>query len=313
VVHVDNLSLIAAATGERYLKKTRNVPFLRDYCDDDFDNVVGRIIMVLEEGPKTARELKKELPDLGSHLSWLVRIAMAKGKVVRATASHARSALTSYALTSQWMPHFERTDLSFEEATSMLLKRYVEVFGPVSVNDFAWWLSTSKTEAKNAFASISDDVVECELFGTTTYMTEEDFEAASSVDRTIREVISFLPYEDHFPKAFIERSWYLQDKFKERLFPRSVQDFWPKGTTPKRATSAKGPNQSGEIRPSIWFSGHIVGRWELTEEEESVGVATSLYGRPPREIREAVDDKKDELVEFLNRRLLPISKKGWDS
>lgn len=311
VVHVDNLPIIIPSTGVIYYRKTRRVPFLKELEDDEIDSIIARIENTLEDGPLTTREMKKILTDAGSEFSWLIRCAMAKGRIVRATASHARSALTSYALVKKWIKEFKDANISEEEATSLLLERYIETFGPNSLNDFTWWISTTKREAKAAFETLTDDFVSIDIDGITKYVKETDLELATSLEEESHPTIWFLPYEDHLAKAFIERSWYIENRFVERLFPRNVQDHWPKGSAPKRATSDKGPDQSGEIRPSIWLDGQIIGRWELTNEEP-IDVAYDVYRRVSKDSKERISDKKDDLVEFLNKRLLPISKKGWE-
>jgi hypothetical protein len=88
------------------------------------------------------------------------------------------------------------------------------------------------------------------------------------------------------------------------LFPRRPEHFWP----PSGPTGqAKGMNQSGELRPSIWLGPRIVGRWELDKVGRQRRVVHRLdHDLDPRQ-RDELDARISDLQRFVNERLVPIS------
>ncbi len=117
-------------------------------------------------------------------------------------------------------------------------------------------------------------------------------------------MIIFLPYEDHFPKAFIHRSWYLNDRDRPKLFPRFAKANWPEQSA---QTITKGPNQSGEIRPSIWLNDQIIGRWELEKDKTEYKIVMSLCRDISKSLHCSIMEKKAELEQFINEQLIQIS------
>ena len=140
-------------------------------------------------------------------------------------------------------------------------------------------------------------------------MTNTDFETAQTLLPSTNPVIAFLPYEDYLPKAFIDRSWFIEPNLQDRLFPRKARSYWPTGTPPTRAPAlTSGINQSGEIRPSLWLNGAIIGRWELGEAIDNISVSYDLYLQLSSKIRTQIQAQHQRLETFLNTRLLPISR-----
>lgn len=311
VVHLENLPLVIRATGPRLGRWVRKHPFLKKHSDSEIEEMLADVLDALEDQPLRMRELKKARPHIAEGMRWLIFLLAARGLVVRATAPHARSTQTAYARLDKWSPRVKVQDIPEDEAIGMLLQIYVEAFGPVSVNDFAWWLPWTKTKTRKAMET-AKGIVSCEISGSTHYISDKDLEVISSLEAPADPVIWFLPYEDHLPKAFIERSWFLDEECQQRLFPRSAAFHWPEGSETKRAmpdTGGTGVNQSGEIRPSIWLNGRIIGRWEFGERDKRYFVVYDLYEDIPAKFKPVVEEKHLQFEEFVNERLLPISQK----
>jgi hypothetical protein len=308
VVHQDNLSLIIAATGPRLYRMARKSKSLRKLSDQQVETLLDQFLAALEETPLSMRELKQALPTLAPMMRPLLYLGMATGQVVRASTAHARSTFSKYALIKHRFPTTKIEQYNEEEAITQLIHRYIALFGPVSVSDISWWLPTTKTQATATLTTLAGDLVELETPEGPKFMTLSDFETAQSFSPSTETVIAFLPYEDYLPKAFIDRSWFIEPDLQDRLFPRKARSYWPTGTRPTRAPAlASGINQSGEIRPSIWLNGAIVGRWELGEVTDSISVSYDLYSQLSSEVRTRIQEQHKSLETFLNKRLLPIS------
>ncbi|MHA2226970.1 MAG: DNA glycosylase AlkZ-like family protein [Candidatus Hodarchaeales archaeon] len=305
IVHITNLSMVFNATGIVLWKKTRKIPFLRDVSDDEIDEFATNIRNALQEQSLTMRELKKKLPGLPSYSSWLIKLLMAKGEIIRASAKRAKSNLTAYAPMSKWVPNIDLSEYSEEEAQEHLIKKYIDVFGPVTENDLTWWLSQTKTIIQKHIKKLLPDLVTHKINGTSHYMDSKDNEFARTLDPIKKPIINLLPYEDHFPKAFIDRSWFISKENNPKIFPRNAKSYWPQQPT---QVISKGVNTTGEIRPSIWKDGQIIGRWEIEGTKKEKKIVMSLYTNVSPEIKSEIKKKKYELEQFINNKLIQISK-----
>ncbi|MHA1906573.1 MAG: DNA glycosylase AlkZ-like family protein [Candidatus Thorarchaeota archaeon] len=307
MIHRDNLALILAALGPHLVRHMRPAPPIKDLTEEVFENRIGEIVRTLEEASMSMNDLKKKLPHIGNQMRWLLLAANGRGLVIRTKGSHAKSNRLDYDLVSRWVKGFKPLDISEEEARTQLVLRFIKYFGPVTMDDLSWWMPCKKTEGKNLVANLGDDVSAIDIRGKAHIMTSEDLEEAKSMDNPTEPVVSFLPYEDHFPKAFTLRTWYLSDDAKKNLYPRRPEHYWPPEMNPPPPGPPKGMNASGEMRPSIWVDGKVSGRWEVNKSKGDVEVSISLICSVSHKVRKIIDNKRHELNEFIQNQLVPIS------
>jgi hypothetical protein len=258
VVHVHDLPLIVAACGRRPAE-------LKALSDRELAAGVAALCEVLQDGPLGNHELKAALPSHAPTLrAWLLA-AMAQGEVIRADGPHARSNRTRYALTRQWVAGYEPSELPAPEARRLLLLRAVHTFGPLTVDDLAWWLPAPKREVTAALVS-DRELEHTEVEGVTYWFGA----ALASVSAPPRDGHGawFLPYEDALLKAYLDRGWCLAPGLQKVIFPMRLGHWAPPDGADPGPGPWPGPNATGEARPSIWWGGRVVGRWE--EGESSV-------------------------------------------
>ncbi|MFW9960658.1 MAG: winged helix DNA-binding domain-containing protein [Candidatus Thorarchaeota archaeon] len=309
VIHVDNLSLILNATGPALFKASRTDKFRKvdQLSDKEVEHLLNRVRSTLQDGPLQMSELKRAAPDVEKHMRSALVMLMAQGEVVRAKASHARNNLTSYALTDKWVDGFRMKQLDEEEAINELIKRHIELFGPVSIDDIAWWLRITKSIAKNSIDKISESVVNIGLRKQDRYMMQSDYEMATSLEAPDKDMVWFLPYEDHFLKAFIDRTSFIRDDIQPYLSPADRRHFWPSKPDAPRVMPSPGSRATGEVRPSIWLNGEVVGRWEIDDGEEQKEIVTSIYRKVTKNHQEIIEQSREDLENFVNDSLQPIS------
>ena len=104
-----------------------------------------------------------------------------------------------------------------------------------------------------------------------------------------------LPYEDAFLKGYFDRSWLLAPGLREVLFPFNARHWAPPNGGAPGPGPHGGANVSGEARPSIWWAGRVVGRWEESEG----GVAWQLHADVGAEGRSAIEVELGRLERFL--------------
>jgi hypothetical protein len=309
VMHIENLSTIISATGPSLYKAYRMDKYRKmDILSDrEIEKMLSSVKEALQDKPLRTTELKKVLPKVGDYVRSALIMLMAKGEVVRAEAKHARSNVTSYALLECWVDGFKLERIDEESAISSLIHHHIERFGPVSVGDITWWLRLSKTAVKNAIATLEDDLIKVNLGDSEGFMEKTDCEVASNLESPKEDFVWFLPYEDHFLKAMIDRSKFIYEEIQPKLFPADKKHFWPSNPDAPQIQPSKGLRATGEVRPTIWLNGEVVGRWEMDDQDKQKHIVTSIYKKTTKKQFAHIEQTRNDLEVFVNDKLLPIS------
>ena len=266
VVHVDDAGLVSAATGAAVEKTGRRSAGLRTLSDAAIDRGIDTLCAAITGGVHTNAAIKAAVPELASDVRMWMYIAMGRGLVVRADGPHARSNRVRYALAQEWCP-FERPDP--EEARRALLLRAIDAFGPLTADDLAWWLPAPKGEVKRVLDAAGPDYASITEDGTTYWYHRSLPDTA--VDGELGAWL--LPYEDALLKGYRDREWLLAPGLRAVVFPRLVHHWAPPDGADPGDDASSGANVSGEARPSIWWDGRVVGRWE----ERDGGIVWQLH------------------------------------
>ncbi len=119
-----------------------------------------------------------------------------------------------------------------------LVRRWLAAFGPATMADVKWWTGWSATETKAAVAAAG--AVEVDLDGTTGLLLAEDLDEMPAPE----PAAVLLPSLDPTPMGWVEREWYV-GPHRSQLFDRT-----------------------GNIGPTVWWDGRIVGAWGLRADGE---------------------------------------------
>jgi hypothetical protein len=292
VVHVDDLPAVLAATGAAVAQVGRKQPGLAPLSDAAFEAGLAAVAAALAGGPRTTEQLKAALPAQAADLRFWLLAAMGRGTVIRADAANPRSNRTRYAAVSSWVPGFRPDVRPAVEVRRELLGRAVRTFGPTTVEDLAWWLPAPKGEVTRALAA-TPGLASVAVDGRTWWYEREL--ADREPPPRERHGVWLLPYEDALLKGYLDRSWLLAPGLREVVFP-SHPTHWrpPDGVSPGPGPH-RGINASGEARPTVWWRGRVVGRWE----QEDGRVVWQLHADLDPTARAAVADEVARLERFL--------------
>lgn len=163
--------------------------------------------------------------------SRLLLLLAAEGRVVR---GRPRGSWTSHqyrwAPLADWSPG-GLAEWDTREAETELARRWLRAYGPATADDLRWWTGWTKTQVKRVLTALAP--VEVDLDGTTGLLLPDDLEET----RKPEPWAALLPALDSTPMGWHERDWFL-GAHGPRLFDRA-----------------------GNIGPSLWWNGRIVGGW----------------------------------------------------
>ncbi len=131
-------------------------------------------------------------------------------------------------------------ELSEADAATALLRRWLGRFGPATMADMKWWTGWTMTKTRAALARIEtvDVALDGEQSEQTGYLLAADGDPVDAV----RPWAKLLPSLDPTAMGWKEREWYL-GPHRADLFDRN-----------------------GNVGPTIWVDGRIVGGWSQSAD-----------------------------------------------
>jgi hypothetical protein len=236
---------------------------------------------LVARGQATARELTKDVPELGGKLSFgegktwagtmgvstrVLFLLATQGRIVRARPLGAwTSGQYRWAPTEAWLggplPAIDHAD-----ACSELLRRWLRAFGPATTTDIRWWTGWTARLAKQTLEAIGAE--EVELDEGIGYVLPDDVKKVSRVEPWV----ALLPGLDPTVMGWKDRGWYLGDHASE-LFDRN-----------------------GNAGPTVWANGQVVGGWAQNGDGE---VIVELLETVDAKTRKMIAAERNRLREWL--------------
>jgi hypothetical protein len=221
------------------------------------DEVDDAAVAVLRAGgPALAADIAKAEPRLRTQLmvgpvnkayggpqaitSRVLNLLSAQSRIIRGRPTHGwASSRYRWEVLESWLPD-GLPRMAVADARVELVRSWLSRFGPGTLADIVWWTGWNQRDTKAALAGL--DLVEVELdAGDPGLVLASDVEPVGATDPWL----AFLPALDPTPMGWKERDWYLPESHRRELF-----------------------DTNGNIGPSIWADGRIVGGWAQAPDGE---------------------------------------------
>jgi hypothetical protein len=148
-----------------------------------------------------------------------------------------------------------------------LVERWLRRFGPGTVDDVVWWTGTTKRLVRSALAAL--EVAEVSTSTGDGYVMADDVDPVGEIEPWA----AVLPGLDPTPMGWKQRTWYLDD-----------------------ATNSRITDRFGNIGPTVWCDGRIVGGWGQRPDGT---IATELTVPVSDEQRHLIDVELDRVRSFV--------------
>jgi hypothetical protein len=163
-----------------------------------------------------------------------------------------------------WEPDTSRTELA---------RLWLRAYGPAPVSDLRWWMGWTIGQTRRALAGVA--TVEVELDGVTGLVVADDLEPVDPPEPWA----ALLPSLDPTSMGWQDRRWFLGEH-QAALFDRA-----------------------GNIGPTVWVNGRIVGGWAQRATGE---VVHRLLENVSSEEHELVDEAAGHCATWLGgTRVIP--------
>jgi hypothetical protein len=241
----------------------------------------GTVRALAARGAATGAELSVDEPRLRTQVqmaagkpyeaktnitTWVLFLLAAEGRIVRGRPRGSWiSSQYRWSPIEVWLPG-GMAEVPAEEARAELVRRWLAAYGPGTAADIKWWTGWTAGQVKQALTTIAP--VEVDLGGTTGLLLPGDAEPPAAPE----PAVSLLPALDPTPMGWQERSWYLGEH-GPALFDRS-----------------------GNVGPTVWWDGRIVGGWAQRPSGE---VVYRLLEEVGRDVTVAVEASAARLAQWI--------------
>ena len=236
------------------------------------------LAVLAERGPLTGAELGAAVPALQE------RVVAGAGKPYERTQNVASRVLRGLAVehrirrdrprgswtSSQfrWAPGEPFAPLPAAGARADLVRHWLAAYGPGTEADLVWWTGWNRGDVRRALAAVAAEPVELDSGGTGHVLPGDAGPAPESPPYA-----ALLPALDPTGMGWRERDWYLPPEHTAELFDRT-----------------------GNIGPTVWWDGRIVGGWAQRPDGELVRELLDDVGA---EAEAAIDAAAEGLAAFI--------------
>jgi Winged helix DNA-binding domain len=234
-----------------------------------------------KRGKATAQQLSEDLPELkrqvriASEKSYAGAIGVssrvlfqlsADGRIVRGRPRGSWiSGQYHWSPMEEWIPG-GLAEILVPTAQTSLTRAWLGCFGPGTLADLTWWTGLRLGEVRRALQDLS--AVEVDLGGASGWVLPDDL----APEVACEPWVSLLPGLDPTPMGFVDRTWFL-GRYAPAIFDRT-----------------------GNIGPSVWWDGRIVGGWA---QRKNGAIAYKLLEDVGAEAERAVESAANDLGRWL--------------
>lgn len=200
-------------------------------------------------------------------LTWLG----AEGRITRGpNAGHWRLSKPAWTLMAAWLGE-EPSVPDLAAGYAELVRRWLEQYGPGTLDDVQWWLGATKGATRTALEDVGAVEVDLEG-GRTGWLLPDDLDPVDEVGPWA----ALLPTLDPTTMGWKRRDWYLDPAHRDLLF-----------------------DSNGNGGTTAWWQGRIVGAW-VQDDDGVVSVVECPGTDLPGEGRSALAAEAARLTAWLD-------------
>jgi hypothetical protein len=169
----------------------------------------------------------------------------------------------------------EWTPINPALALKEVARRFLNSYGPATIDEFSRWVGLEPRDARQVFKSLADDIEEVEVEGWKAWALAASLEQMKTLDVT--QIVRLLPNFDPYAIAIARHSQYLlSEQHKEKVY-----------------------RSQGWISPVVLVDGRIKGVWEYDKQRSQIAVKVEMFAPPTPEIKQGIEAEAERLGGFL--------------
>ncbi len=156
-----------------------------------------------------------------------------------------------YATVEGWIGDVSAPEVDEGEARKMLLRKYLQGYGPASVHDFAYWAGFSVQESRTVFEALREELTVVIVRGSAhpTWMMKDDLDSLNLGDSDGRVPIRLLPEFDPLIMGHRDKSRIIDEEDRTKVFLPLA-----------------------DVAPTVLIDGRVSGVWNFRVSDASFGL-----------------------------------------
>ena len=179
----------------------------------------------------------------------------------------------SYVRADSWISHWK--DLSVAEAEKRLVVRYLEAFGPATLQDFALWAGMYVRDAKEIWSHVVDKLVPVNVEGWKANILRSDLSELkeASIEKPIARL---LPYFDCFLLGHKSHSNIVDERNRKKIY-----------------------RNQGWVSPVVLVNGQAEGVWSHVQKRDRLEITILPFNKLSPGICSRLKEEASDLGRFL--------------
>lgn len=177
------------------------------------------------------------------------------------------------------LPPTISTPFEGEEALVELARRYLLGYGPAGPRDFATWSGLSVRDARRAWSSLKDELVEVVVAGEPAWLPTERADWLEETDPE-SPVILLLPSFDVYLLGYRTRDL--------AVAPRHARRVWPGG---------------GWLHPVVLSDGLVVATWKTDPRGRGLHISVDPFGSLSGVVLRRIEEEAADIGRFLGTQV----------
>jgi len=183
-----------------------------------------------------------------------------------------------FARLDNWLPNINLNSISEDEAKEKLLIKYLNGYGPATVQDFVLWSGLMAGEARKAVEKAAGMLQEIEIEDVKGrfLMLKKDFKLLNSLRLDVEAPPSLLPKFDSLVLGHKDRSRIIRSEYMKHVF-----------------------RKAGDVAATVLINGQIVGTWRQAKTKNILTVTMKPFQKITKEDLKELEEKVKDLSQFI--------------
>lgn len=258
------------------------------WTEDTARKAIHLLLDLIQEREEITRaemiEMFKQhgLPSEGQAPVHLLSKAVGDGHV---TTAGFRGSKPTYTLFEK--RHGKLQHMQPEKAMAELARRYLSGFGPASVRDFSIWSGLKMSEANQAWAQLSNELIEVEVDGKTVQILSKNLDYLDLYPGH-DPILRLLPRFDTYLLGYADRAWLVDPGFDEKSL-----------------------TAGGIISATIVRDGLIVGKWKYIPGKKKGLINAEIFPNQSTDLFPLIEKEALDVRRFLDKEVeIKVSRQG---
>lgn len=245
-----------------------------------------KIIEALSDKPLKRKELKTKLLSLLKGKSKpYERLFSAWGGILKETGYEGLTihgqpcgAEACFVRLDKWLPNLNLDTLDEGQAKEKLLLKYLNGYGPASVQDFVLWSGLMAGEAREALHNVASELEEVEIEGVNGqfWMLKKDYQTLMGMNLDEKFPARLLPKFDSFGLGHKDRTRIIRKEFMKQVF-----------------------RKAGDIAATVLVNDNIVGTWRQKKTKNSITVSIAPFQKLEKEDLKEIKITAEDFSRFI--------------